>query len=214
MASKLTPRAERRATYGALTGTFLAVFTGFTMFKTRNKKEFLFKPFDLIQLALASYRLGRLISYDKVFETYRAPFTRTIPDPSGAGMTVEPRGRGIRAAIGDMICCPVCSGTWVAAGLVYGLNLFPQATRSFLAIMSSIGAAELINAATEALEWTGQLAREKAGSERASRIEASEHSPHNHFSARLQPFPAGELPRRRFEDRSDWRKQTPQETNP
>ena len=200
MSSKIPPRVERRATYGTLTGIFLAIFTGFTMYKSRKGKLVILKPFDLVQVALASYRLGRLVSYDKVFETYRAPFTRTVKDPSGMGMTVEAKGKGARAAIGELICCPICSGTWIAAGLVYGLNLFPRATRTFLAIFSSIGAAEIINAGTAALEWTEQLAREKAGTERASKEQADsapheppkEHSPHDHFtSARVQAFANG-----------------------
>jgi hypothetical protein len=128
-------------------------------------------------------------------------------------MTVVPRGTGVRAAIGELICCPICAGTWVAAGLVYGLHFFPEMTRTFLAIMSSIGAAELFNAATEMMEWTGQLARELGGTERTVRQadESKEHSPHDHHGARMPSFPPGEMPRRRFEDHSaDWRNRPPQ----
>lgn len=212
MASKLTPRVEKRATYTTLTGIFMSVFAVFALSTSRKHKRVDLKPFDLVQLGLASYRLGRMISYDKVVETYRAPFTRTVPDPSGAGMTVVPKGKGTRAAIGELIACPICSGTWVAAGLYYGLTLFPQATRAFIAIMSSIGFAEVLNAATEAMEWTGQLAREKAGTERAGH-EPQEHSVHDHYAGRVQPFPSGELPRRRFEDRSEWLKQQQEGTS-
>src|SRR5690606_4392915 len=105
------------------------------------------RPFDLAQLALATYRLGRLTSYDKVAETYREPFTETVPDPTGAGETVVPEGTGVRRALGELIACPICAGTWIAAALVYGLHLAPRPTRVFLAIMSSIGGAELLNAA-------------------------------------------------------------------
>lgn len=211
MASKLSPRVEKRATYTTLTGIFIGAFALFGTWKGRRGKRTAFKPFDLIQVGLASYRLGRMISYDKVAEGYRAPFTRTVPDPSGEGMTVVPKGRGTRAAIGELIACPICAGTWIAAGLVYGMSLFPEGTRTFLAIMSAIGFAEFVNSATEALEWTGQLARERAGTERASHDDPHDHTAHDHH-ARVQSFPTGELPRRRFDDRVDWRK--PQQNPP
>jgi hypothetical protein len=65
---------------------------------------------------------------------------------------------------GDLIACPICAGTWIAAALVYGLELAPRPTRVLMAIMSAIGLGELLNALTEMLSWTGQAAREQAGS--------------------------------------------------
>ncbi len=162
-----TATGKRRLTYTTLSGIFMALFAGFNLLNRKNKEQRL-TPLDYIQLGFASYRLGRMVSYDKVMEGYRAPFVETTPDPTGMGMTTEPRGSGVRHAIGDLICCPICVGTWIAAGLVYGLNLLPKPTRVFLNITSSIGLAELLDAATEALEWTGQNQREQAGTERAS----------------------------------------------
>lgn len=154
---------EQRITYVTLSGIFLIIFAIFNLHKNRKGKEFNLRPFDLLLLGLSSYRMGRLIAYDKVMETYRSPFSQTVPDPTGAGDSVEPKGPGWRRAIGELICCPICSGTWVAAALVYGLSLAPRLTRTFMAIMSSIGLGELLNALTEALSWMGQEAREKSG---------------------------------------------------
>lgn len=161
--------ASRRATYSALSAIFLALFAVVSRRKPAEGKEFRLSPFDLIQLSLATYRMGRMISYDKVFETYRSPFTETVPDGSGFGETVEPKGEGVQHALGDLICCPICVGTWVAASLVYGLRLAPGPTRIMMGIMSSVGLAEFINAGTEYLQWTGQIARERAGAERAAK---------------------------------------------
>ncbi len=167
MPTKKNETEVRRATYTTLSGIFMALFAAFTMLNRKNKEQRL-SPLDYVQLGFASYRLGRMVSYDKVMEGYRAPFVETVPDPSGMGMTTESRGTGARQAIGDLLCCPVCVGTWIAAGLVYALNLVPKQTRIFLNITSSIGLAELLDAATEALEWTGQNQREQAGAERAA----------------------------------------------
>ncbi len=200
MTRRIPPRLEKRVTYTSLSGIFMGLFALFTLTRGRKGNLVEIKPFDLVQLGLASYRLGRLVSYDKVFEAYRAPFTRTVPDPSGEDMTVVPRGKGSRSAIGELIACPICAGTWVAAGLVYALNLFPNATRTFLAIMSSIGLAEFINAATEALQWSGQLAREKAGAERANHDDPHNHTAHDHFAG-VQSYGGMERRGLRYDDR-------------
>lgn len=168
MSSQLSPLVEKRVTYTTLSSLFLTLFAGVSLLETRRKTYLEVRPFELLQLAFATFRLGRLVSYDKVFETYRSPFTETVADPSGAGKTVVPKGRGLQRALGELIACPICAGTWIAAGLVYGLAFLPGPTRMFITIMSTVGIAEIINAAAEALEWSGQMAREEAGSERGA----------------------------------------------
>jgi hypothetical protein len=202
MPHETSDRTERHATYTALSGTFMAIFAGLAWYQNRKRKDLRLKPMELVQLGFASYRLGRMFSYDKVTEPYRLTFTQTVPDPSGAGMTVVAKGSGFRGAIGDLIACPVCTGTWVAAALVYGLSLLPRPTRLFLNIMSSVGIAELLDAATEALEWTGQVQREKAGMEQAHHVARKNGGP------RVMDEPLPHYPKeptsRRFEDRGEW----------
>jgi hypothetical protein len=114
-------------------------------------------------LSLATYRLGHLVAYDRVMEPFRSPFARTVPDATGAGESVEAKGAGIRHTIGQLITCPICAGTWIAAGLVYGLVLLPEFTRLFLWMTAAIGLAEIVNSATEAWCWSGQLSRVRVG---------------------------------------------------
>ncbi|HBY98947.1 MAG: DUF1360 domain-containing protein [Ardenticatenaceae bacterium] len=162
--ARMVERVERRATYTTLSAIFLAIFGAFTLRLRREREDLQLQPLDLVQLGFATYRLGRLTAYDKVAETYRAPFTETIQDQTGAGKTVVPEGMGVQRALGELVSCPICAGTWIAAALVYGLNLAPRPTRTFLAVMSSVGVAELLNAATEFMQWTGQAERKEAGS--------------------------------------------------
>jgi hypothetical protein len=96
------------------------------------------------------------------------PVAETKSDESGAGDTVVPKGHGFRRALGELISCPICAGTWIAAALVYGLRIVPRFTRALLAIMSAVGIAELLNGAVELLEWNAQAAREQVGSEHAA----------------------------------------------
>jgi hypothetical protein len=125
--------------------------------------------FDLAILAFATYRLGHLISYDLVMEPFRKYVTETLPDSTGAGESVEPRGEGARRALGQLVSCPICSGTWVAALLVYALYLWPEPTRVFLLMTAVIGMAEILNAAGEALSWNAQYKRVLSGAQMTAR---------------------------------------------
>jgi hypothetical protein len=160
---------DRNREYGTkilLMAIFLAGFGLFIYWRSGQVPglaEFRLSWLDLTMLALAAYRLGRLIAYDVVMEPFRRPFARTVPDGTGAGESVEARGTGARRAIGQLISCPICAGTWIAAFMVYGLYAFPGPARVFLAIMAAIGAAELLNSLTEILCWSGQYAREMTG---------------------------------------------------
>jgi hypothetical protein len=78
-------------------------------------------------------------------------------------MTVEARGKGVRNSLGQLISCPICAGTWIAAGLVYGLHMLPNPTRVFLAITATTGLAEVLNEVTEILAWSAQAARIYSG---------------------------------------------------
>ncbi len=73
------------------------------------------------------------------------------------------KGHGVQRAIGELLSCPICVGTWAAAGMVYGLHLAPRPTRVFLSIMGATGAAELMFEASEALGWIGRAARRQCG---------------------------------------------------
>ncbi len=151
---------KKRLTYVMLSGTFVLSISIFSLLHS----TVVLTPLLLAELGFAVYRLGRMVSYDRVMETYRSPFVHTIPDPTGAGDTTEARGQSWRQAIGELICCPICAGTWIAAILVLGLTLVPQVMMAFVNIFCVVGIAELVNGATEFLEWNGQLARENAGS--------------------------------------------------
>jgi hypothetical protein len=164
----MATRDERQAnlTKFGLIAVFLGAFAAFAGQRTvrqRHAQRLDLPLGDLGLLALSTFRLGRLAAFDKVFEPVRAPVAVTRPDPSGAGQQVVPAGQGARRALGELISCPICAGTWIAAGLVYALHWFPGPTRLFMSIMSTIGAAELLNALAENLSWAGAQARHETG---------------------------------------------------
>ena len=124
--------------------------------------------FDFVLLAFATVRLGRMVAYDRIMEPFRAPFTSTVPDKSGVGKTVIARGSGLRCSMGQLISCPICMGTWIAAILVYALYAFPGPAHVFILIAAAIGMAEVLNGLIEAFSWSGYLARTMVGTQMAA----------------------------------------------
>lgn len=118
---------------------------------------------DFVLIGIATFRLGRMISYDRVMDPLRAPFTRVVADSSGEGKTVAPRGSGLRQTIGQLISCPICVGTWVAAFLVLMMLAAPNGTRIFLYVIAAVGLAEILNSLTETLCWAGRSGRSMSG---------------------------------------------------
>jgi hypothetical protein len=150
-----------KAGYVALSGIFNIILAVFCW--RRRPDQIGLRDWGL--LALATFRLSRMLAYDKVMETYRAPVVETVAHDSGAGLTTQARSdaTGFRRALGEMIACPVCNGTWISAALVYGMCFAPNLTRTLMTIMAAVGASEMMQAAFEKVQWEGELARHRAG---------------------------------------------------
>lgn len=147
--------------YVALSGIFNIALAAFCWW--RRPGQISMKDWGL--LTLATFRLSRMLAYDKVMETYRSPVVETVPHDSGAGETTQARrdATGFRKALGEMIACPVCNGTWISALLVYGMCFAPNLTRTLVTIMSAVGASEILQGVFEKVQWEGELARHRAG---------------------------------------------------
>lgn len=77
----------------------------------------------------------------------------------GAGELEErPRGRGLRRAIGELLTCPFCLGTWIASGFIYGSIFSPGFTRTLGSIFAVSGAADFLQQAyVKAQEMNDQI---------------------------------------------------------
>ena len=155
---------RERLTYVALASLFLGMLGILISRERRERREFDPRPQDLALIGLATFRAGRVAAYARVTEPFRDPVTETVPDEYDAGENVASEGAGVRKAIGELVSCPICIGTWVAWAFVYGLRIAPGPTRLMAAILGVSGLAELLNASVEALSWTGQAARKRSGS--------------------------------------------------
>src|SRR5215217_394604 len=126
-------RSEHRpiAGYALLTGTFAAVMGGSLLAARRSGRPLpeRLSVSDVVLAGIATHKLSRLIAKDKVTAFVRAPFTR-FQEPAGHGeVEEEPRGRGLRYAIGELLVCPYCLAQWVAGGFTVGYVYAPRLTR-------------------------------------------------------------------------------------
>jgi hypothetical protein len=158
------PEQRERLAYVTLVGLFLGLLGAFVSRERNERHAFDPHPRDIVLIALATFRAGRVTAFARVTEPFRDPVTETVPDEFDAGENVVAEGTGVRKAIGELVSCPICVGTWVASGLVYGLRIAPGPTRLVAAILGVSGLAEMFNAATETLSWGAQAARKQSGS--------------------------------------------------
>jgi hypothetical protein len=116
------------------------------------------EPQDLAVFALATQKLSRVITKDKVTALLRAPFTE-VEGKGGAGELEErPRGHGLRRAIGDLITCPFCFGTWVASGFIYGHIFTPRLARTIASIFAVASLSDFLQQAyVKAQEMNDQI---------------------------------------------------------
>jgi hypothetical protein len=107
---------------------------------------------DLALLAIASHKASRMISKDRVTSGIRAPFTR-YQDEAGPGeVSEQPRGRGLRRAIGELLICPYCLGMWTSAAFVAGLLVAPRFTRWLASVLVVFFGSELLQIAYKRAE--------------------------------------------------------------
>jgi hypothetical protein len=73
-------------------------------------------------LSAASFKAARTLSHDEVTSFIRQPFVRGHAHSGGE----EPVQGGMEQAIGELVTCTRCIGTWTAAGLASTQILAPR----------------------------------------------------------------------------------------
>jgi hypothetical protein len=85
---------------------------------------------DLVLLCAATFKGARAISRERVGSVVREPFVETQgtkEDAHAETPVVErPAGQGLQRALGELVTCTRCAGTWVAAGLLATQTAAPR----------------------------------------------------------------------------------------
>jgi hypothetical protein len=108
---------------------------------------------DLALISVATYKLSRLIAKDRITSFFRAPFTRYKgPSERPSEVSEEPRGEGLRRAIGELVVCPYCLGQWVGTGLLLTYLRQPRLARTVAATFTVIAGSDLLQQAWVAVD--------------------------------------------------------------
>jgi hypothetical protein len=132
--------------YAALTALFNGAIAAALLARKCSREPLpeRIEPHDLVLFALSTQKLSRVITKGKVTTAIRAPFTE-IEGKGGAGELEErPRGRGLRRAIGELLTCPFCIGTWIASGFICASLFSPRGTRTVASIFAVSGVADFL----------------------------------------------------------------------
>jgi hypothetical protein len=103
---------------------------------------------DLAALALATFKLARTVSGDEVTSFLREPFVEGHAHEGGE-RPVE--SGGMRQAVGELVTCSRCVGTWIAAGLGATQIVAPRFGRLVTWTLGAAGLNDFLQAAFAAL---------------------------------------------------------------
>jgi hypothetical protein len=109
---------------------------------------------DLALLAVATHKVSRLLTKDSVTAVVRAPFTRYVEPAAPGEVHEEPRGRGVRHALGELFGCPFCLGQWIGTAFVGGFLVAPRPTRAVASVFTVVAASDSLQFAYAALQKT------------------------------------------------------------
>ena len=115
---------------------------------------------DLVTLALATYKAARTLSRDEVTSFLREPFVEGHAHEGGE----EPlENGGVRQAIGELVTCSRCVGTWVAAVLGATHILAPRFGRLLTWTLGAAGLNDFLQAGFAALTNKSNEIEERVG---------------------------------------------------
>jgi Protein of unknown function (DUF1360) len=110
---------------------------------------------DLVVLSGASFKASRTLARDEVTSFIREPFVR---GRAHSGEGEEPLEGGFHQAIGELVTCSRCVGTWAAAVLAVTHILAPRFGRLLTWSLAAAAANDFLQAGFTALtEKANQL---------------------------------------------------------
>jgi hypothetical protein len=137
------------AGYGALTGALLVA--------ARSRQTEPIRGAELPVMGLATFALAKLIAKEKVDSWVREPFLEERPDGER-----RPKGRRLRYAVGELLSCSRCVGSWSALGLVGMRMLRPREAQVFIPVLALAGANDWLQSGFTTLCAEANVAQKKA----------------------------------------------------
>jgi uncharacterized protein DUF1360 len=138
------PRTPPYAAYAAIMGTFAGgLATAGALSRLLDRDPQYRTALDLTVLVAATFKAARTLARDEVTSFIREPFVRGLAHEGGE----DPVETGdFRQAIGELVTCSRCAGTWAAAGLAATQVLAPRFGRLLTWSLAAAGANDFLQA--------------------------------------------------------------------
>ena len=160
--SSLSAReAPPYAAYAAILGTFVGGLglAGLAARKLDRNPQCQ-TPLDFLVLSAASFKAARTLAHDEVASFLREPFVEGEAHEGGE----QPVETGdLRQAIGELVTCSRCGGTWAAAGLAVTQTLAPRFGRLLTWSLASAGVNDWLQAGFAALTSKSNELEQRTG---------------------------------------------------
>ena len=148
----MSARAERPpyAAYAGIVATFGGLLaTVGALGRALDRDPQCQSALDLAVLSAATFKAARTLARDDVTSFIRQPFVR---GEAGTGGDEEPVATGgLDQAIGELVTCTRCVGTWAAAGLASTQILAPRFGRLLTWSLGAAAANDFLQAGFVAL---------------------------------------------------------------
>ena len=122
--------------YATIVGTFLAglaAVSGVAAARNRPLQEP--SAIDLTLLGLATFKAARVVARDKVTSFVREP---VVEGHAYDGEDEQPvQSGGMPQALGELVTCTRCVGTWLGAGLAATQILAPRTGRLLTSVLAA-----------------------------------------------------------------------------
>ena len=131
--------------YAAIAGAFVA---GLGLVAVLSRRSPPATALELVALSAATFKASRTLSREKVASFVRQPF---VEGDVGRGEDERPAGEGLQRAIGELVTCPRCIGTWSAAAMASTQMLSPRFGRALTWTLAAGAANDFLHAGFVAL---------------------------------------------------------------
>jgi len=131
--------------YAAIAGTLVAGLGAVAALSRRSPPA---SALDLVALSAATFKASRTLSRERVASFLRQPF---VEGEAELGEEERPTGEGFQRALGELVLCTRCIGTWTAAALASTQMVTPRFGRALTWTLAAGAANDFLQASFSAL---------------------------------------------------------------
>jgi hypothetical protein len=142
------PEENERPPYEAYAAIVAAFFGGLGAVTAAERSGRPLGPLDLAVLCAATFKASRTLSRERVASFLRQPF---VEGDAYHGEEERPAGTGLQRALGELVTCTRCIGTWSAAGLASTQVVAPRFGRLLTWSLAASAANDFLQAGFAAL---------------------------------------------------------------